>query len=101
MRDHLVTGPAVHTQRNFVAHRSRREEKRGLFSEQLRDHLLERVDRRILELLLVADLGIAHESPHLARGTRHGVALQIDLDHWHGLLPGLRARVSQVWYGEC
>src|SRR5436309_3090524 len=78
--DHLFAGPRVHAQRDLVAHRARGQEHRGFLAEQLGDHLAEHVDGRILELLLVAHLGVAHEAAHLPRGARDGIAEEVDVD---------------------
>ena len=77
----------MHAHRDLVAHRAGRQEERGVLPEELRDHRLERVDGRILALLLVPDLRLAHEPAHLLRGFRDGVALEVDVDRGHAASP--------------
>src|SRR5580658_6252532 len=74
MSDHLIARPAVHAQRNLVTHRTGRKEQCSFLAEQLGDHLLQRVDGRILKRLLVADLRLAHELAHRPCGARDGIA---------------------------
>src|SRR5262245_13930343 len=91
MRQHLLARPAMHTERDLVAHGAGGQEHRRLLAEQLGDHVLEEIHRRILALLLVAHLGVAHESAHRRRRLRQRVAVEIDLDprrRAHGILPG-------------
>ncbi len=85
MRDHLFAGPRVHAQRDLVAHGARRQEHRGFLAEQLGDHLAEQIDGRVLELLLVAHLGVAHEAAHLGGGAGDRVAEEIDVEAHHAL----------------
>ena len=77
---HLVARPAVHAHRDLIAHGARGEKDRRLLAEELRDHLLEVVHRRVLALLLVAHLGVAHEPAHGRRRPGHRVAEEIDID---------------------
>ena len=88
---HLVTMPAVHAHRDLIAHGARGEKDRRLLAEELRDHLLEVVHRRVLAFLLVAHLGIAHEPAHGRRRPGHRVAVEIDIDP-HGRAHGLILR---------
>ena len=53
--DEHVAGPRVELERDLVRHRRGREEDRRFLTEERRDALLQRVDRRVLALLLVAD----------------------------------------------
>ncbi len=66
--DQLVPRLGEQPQRDLVAHRRAREVDGFLLAEQLRDPLLERRNRRILALLLVADDGLRHRFAH-ALGT--------------------------------
>src|SRR6185503_19875327 len=58
-----------------------RQEEGGLLSEQRGDALLEPVDGRIVEALLVAHLGLRHRAAHLGRGPRLRVAEEVDGVH--------------------
>ncbi len=85
VRQHLFAVSAVHAERDLVAHRARRQEECRLLAEELGHHLLEKVDRGILVLLLVAHFGLAHEAAHVLRGLGDRVAGEIDLyrhRHW-------------------
>src|SRR5688500_2237337 len=77
VQDDLVPGPAMHRERDLVAHGARRQEQRRLLAKQLRHGVLEQVDGGILELLLVADFGLAHEPPHRRRRPGDGVAVEV------------------------
>ena len=87
----LVARTAVHREGDLVAHRPRGEEQRRLLAEQLRHHLLEPVDGRILAILLVAHLGLGHGAAHGRGGTGDGVAEEIDGDRAHATTPSARA----------
>jgi hypothetical protein len=87
---HLLTGPAVHAQGDLVAHGPGGQEDGRLLAEQVGHHLLQEIHGRVLVLLLVAHLRLAHEAAHLGGGARHGVAVEIDLDRGVGLAHGPR-----------
>src|SRR5262245_32447801 len=78
--DHLFAVPRVHAERDLVAHGARGHEHGGFLAQEIGHHLAKLVDRRILELLLVAHLGLAHEPAHVGRGLADGVAVEIDVD---------------------
>ena len=79
VQDHLAARAVeVEAERDRVAHRPRGQEHRGLVAEQLRHLLAQCVDLRILEALLVTDLGGRHGGAHLRRRPRRGVGAQID-----------------------
>src|SRR6267378_827739 len=80
VRDDLLAGPRVHAQRDLVAHGAGRQEHRGVLAEQLGHHLAEQVDGRVLQLLLVAHLRLAHDTAHVGGGPRDGVAIEVDVD---------------------
>src|SRR3990172_8435546 len=91
VRQHPLAGAAVDAERDLVAHGARGQEERRLFAEELRDHLLEEVDRRGLVLLLVAPGRLAHEAAHLRRGLGDRIAVEIDLyRHRAGLTESAR-----------
>jgi hypothetical protein len=80
----------VHAHRDLIEHGARGENDRRLLAEERRDHLLEVVHRRVLTLLLVAHLGVAHEPAHGRRRPGHRVAEKIDIDphrRAHGIDP--------------
>jgi hypothetical protein len=78
--EHLVARAGVHLHRDLVAHGAGRQVDRGLLAEQLGHHLLQQGHGGVLALLLVADLGLAHEAAHLGGGLGQGVAEEIDHD---------------------
>ena len=71
--DQHVAGAAVELQRDLVRHRRGRQEQRALLAEQRRGALLQRVDRRVLPQLLVADLRRGDRLAHPAGRPRRGV----------------------------
>ncbi len=76
--DQLVTRLGEQAQRDLVSHRRAREVDGFLLAEQLRGPLLERRNRRILALLLVADDGLGHRFAHPRGRLRERVGAQID-----------------------
>src|SRR4029453_2270531 len=78
--DHLFAVPRVHAERDLVAHGARGHEHGGFLAQEIGHHLAKLVDRWILELLLVAHLGLAHEPAHVGRGLADGVAVEIDVN---------------------
>ena len=68
----------LRAKRDLVRHRRRRQEERRLVAEQLRHASLELVRRRVLEVLLVADLGGGHRRAHACGGLRQRVRAEID-----------------------
>jgi hypothetical protein len=75
---HLVARTGVDLDRDLVAHGAGGQVQRGLLAEEVGHHLLEEGHGRVLALLLVAHLGLAHEAAHVGRGPGHGVAVEID-----------------------
>jgi hypothetical protein len=73
-----LTGHRVGLDRHRVAHRPAGQKDRRLLAEQLRDHFLEPVGRRILPPLLVGDLCLRHRASHRGRGAGHGVGEKLD-----------------------
>ena len=65
-------------QRNLVAHRRRRQIHGLLVPEQLGAAALELEHRRVLTLLLVADLGARHRLAHRRGGLRLRVGTEVD-----------------------
>ena len=78
LADELVAGLRVQPERDLVRHRRGRQEDRLVLPEQLRGALLQLVDRRILALLLVADLGGGDRGPHARGRPRGGVGAEVD-----------------------
>ena len=64
--EHVVARPRQRAQGDLVGHRARGQEERGLRAEQRRDLVLQPVDRRILAVLVVADLRLGHGAAHRA-----------------------------------
>ena len=78
LRDQDVARPRVQLERDLVRHRRGRHEDRRLVAEQRRNPLLQRVDRRVLALLLVADGGLRDRAAHALGRLRDGVGAKVD-----------------------
>ena len=78
---HLVAALREDADADRVAHRAGRHEEGRLLAEHLGRLLLEAVDRRVLAVDVVADLGRGHRGAHLGGGTGHGVGAQVDRLH--------------------
>ena len=76
--DHIVAGPGQQSQRDLVGHGAGRQPERSLLAEQCRALLLQRVDRRILAELVVADRRRRDHRAHRRRRPRDGVGAEID-----------------------
>ena len=76
--DDLAARPTQNAQRGLVRHRRRRHEERRLVPEQVGHPALQLVGRRVLALLLVADLGGRHRGEHPRRRLGDGVGAEID-----------------------
>ena len=63
---------------DLVAHDARRDEEGRRLAHPLREQLLECPHRRVLAIVVVADLGVRHGSAHRRRGPGDGVAAQVD-----------------------
>src|SRR6267142_2643547 len=86
VRQQLLAVAAVHAERDLVTHGARRQEERGLLAEELGDHLLEEIDGRVFELLLVAHFRLAHEAAHVLGGLGDRITGEIDLNSHRGYL---------------
>ncbi len=76
--EHVVARSRQAAQRDLVGHRARGQEERGLEAEQRGDLVLQPVDRRILAVLVVADLRLGHGAAH--RGARQGHRIRAQVD---------------------
>ena len=76
--DHLVAPAGVRQQRREVALRPAGREKRRLFAQPLRRHLLKPIDRRVFAEDVVAQLRVRHRLAHFGRRQRDGIAAQVD-----------------------
>ena len=76
--DQLGPADAEDHQRDLVGHRRARQVHRLRLADELRCCLLERVDRRVLALLLVTDRRGHHRLAHRERRDRLGVGAQVD-----------------------
>src|SRR5206468_2356603 len=61
-----------------VAEHPARDIHRRLFADDLGGAALEAVHRRVLAVLVVADLGVGHRAAHRRRGQREGVTAELD-----------------------
>ena len=92
LAEHLLAGRDERADREDVGHRAGRGEQRRLVAEQARDPLLERPDRRVLAVDVVAHLGAGHRGPHRLGGLRQGVRAEVD--HRANLVGARRTRSS-------
>ena len=79
--DVLVAALAVRHHAQQVALGPGGHEHRRLLAQHLRRQRLQAVDGRILSVDIVADLGRSHRRAHGRRGTRDGIAAQVDFFH--------------------
>ena len=87
--DDEAPGPAEHAEGDLVGHDPGGDEEGGGLAHPLGVGLLERVDGRVLAVVVVADLGLGHGPAHLGGGLGDGVAAEIDEARGHGrMLPG-------------
>ena len=96
--DHVVARAAVELQRELVGHRPGRDEQRRLLAQQRGDALLERDDRRVLAVLVVAHLGLGDRAAHRIRRPRDRVGPEID--HADGSSSSL-PMVRRPWRSSC
>ena len=75
---HGGPGRGQHPDGDLVGHDARGHEQRGRLADPRREGLLERPHRRILAVVVVADLGLGHGAAHRRRGPGDGVAAQVD-----------------------
>jgi hypothetical protein len=78
LRQHLVPGGREDPQGDLVRHRRGRQVDGLLLTEELGPALLERDDRWILALLLVADDGVRHRLAHSERRLGERVGAEVD-----------------------
>src|SRR5215217_5960105 len=88
--EQLVARPRLDPQRDLVRHRGRRQEDGLLLTEQRSGAALELEHRRVLALLLVADLRARDRLAHRRRRPRRRVGAQVD--HGGSLATDSRAR---------
>ena len=76
--ENVVSGAGERPQRDLVGHRPARQEQRRLHAEQARDLVLESVDRWVLAVLVVTDLGLGDRPAHPLGRTGDRVGAQVD-----------------------
>ena len=74
----IVTGLAVDAHAELVTHRARRNEERGFFAEHCGDLFFELSHGGVVAKNVVAHVGGGHGGAHRGRGTRDGVAAEVD-----------------------
>jgi hypothetical protein len=100
MGDDLVACAAMCQDRYLVAHRAGRQEHRGLLAQKRGHPIAQLVHRRIVAMLLVADLGAYHGVLHRRRWPGLGIGIQVHPHWWqigrralrgveHGAISGL------------
>ena len=77
-QDDLVAALRLREHATEVAHHAARHVDRRVFAEDLGAALLEAVHRRILAVLIVADVGLGHRLPHRQRRLGERVAAKLD-----------------------
>ena len=87
--EHLRPRPGQEPEGDLVAHRPGRDVDGRLLANPGGGQLLQAVDRRVLAVDVVADLGLGHGPAHGGRGGRDGVGAQVDppVRRWHWLRP--------------
>ena len=75
---HFGARPREHPDRDLVRHHTRRHVERGFGAEQRGCERLQAVDRRVLAVRVVADLGGRHRGAHLVGRSGDRVAAEID-----------------------
>ena len=78
VRQDLVAGAAMGQDRDLVAHRAGRQKNRRFLAEQRGHPVAQLMDRGIVAVLLVADLGGHHRGLHSGRGLCLRVGIQVD-----------------------
>ena len=81
--DHVVPGSGKDAERDLIGHRSRRQPKRGLFTQQSRYAFLEPVHRGIFSKLIIPYRGGGKNRAHLRRGPGDRIGAQIDWKNIH------------------
>ena len=80
-----VPGAAQDAQGHLVRHHTGGDEECGRLPDPGREGLLERPHRRVLAVVVVADLGLGHGAPHGRRRPGDGVAAQVDAAAVHAV----------------
>ena len=81
LEQHFIAGRGLRRHRELVAHRAARHVDTGVLTRQMRNALLELLDRRIVTEHIVAHRRAGHRLPHRSRRTRHRVTAKIDRHH--------------------
>src|SRR5476649_826563 len=77
VEDGFTAAARMNERREDIAHRAAAYEERGLFTQQHRGFLFQRLDGCVALQRVVAERRIAHCVPHGVSGARHGIAAQI------------------------
>ena len=95
--EHLGPRPGQEAEGDLVAHRPGRDVERRLLAHHGGGQLLQPVDRRVLAVDVVADLGVGHGPAHRRRGRRDRVGAQVDppVGRRHGAASSLLERRAQ------
>ena len=73
-----VARPGEDPQGDLIGHGPRRDEQGRLLAGQLGEGLLQEIDRRILSVLVIANLGLRHGPAHLCCRSGDSVGAQVD-----------------------
>ena len=85
--DDFVAWTAVDQDGDLVAHGARRHENRRLFAKKLTGHGTQAVNAGVFIALLVANRRLGDGFAHARRGSRLGIAVQVDRDFVHRYHP--------------
>ena len=85
--NHFLPALAMRHHRAEVAHRAADDEERRLLAEHLGGEVFQAIDRRVLAVLIVADLRLRHRPPHRRCWPRDRVAAQVHQSLCHVVAP--------------
>ena len=91
--DEFVTPCTVTEQRQQVALGAAGAKDRALGSKEIRSEFLESIDRRVLPIDVVSDIGAGHDCPHGFGRLRDRVASQVDRQR---CAPGFAAVIREA-----
>ena len=93
--EEFVAGLRIHADGDLVGHRAGRDEDRSLLADELCDAFLERPDRRVVAVDVVADLRLGHRPTHGGCRLRDRVRSQVDGRALHRRSPPVRSDPGQ------
>src|ERR1051325_5004327 len=89
LADYFLSAGRLGHDGNQISHTPGRDKQSGLAVENFRSSSLQPIDRRVLEVNVIADLGIRHGAAHRGRGLRYSVTAEINDSVVHRFLAHL------------